>query len=116
MSKIEEIKDRLKKATEMPWVADGNQILQNKYDKEDYRQVICKTTKHMGYEYDVQFIANAPSDIAYLLEQNERYCKALEQIKQGGEGVTLGWAMKVAYEAMEVGCACRYGDSDFETH
>lgn len=73
--RVEEIRDRLAKATPGPWEKEG----------KDFDFVVrTETNKYLkGYgircgEKDADLIANAPQDLAYLLERCEKMREALK--------------------------------------
>lgn len=86
MSKVKEIRARLKAATPGPWEYDGSEIDAKVPGPEYYKTVVGKETRGQAYmEYDVLilsevdgvFIAHAPDDITYLLEQLEGWMLAV---------------------------------------
>lgn len=92
--RLKSIKERLEAATPGPWrmgslssynAATGEPEafvyrLDSKDERETYHNRICVRGHEdaMDCDADAEFIANAPSDIGYLLALVERYEKALE--------------------------------------
>ena len=92
MSRFEDIKERLEKATPGPWGYGGSIRGKDKFNNQDF--VVSETTKvrHQGEEKDkliclspnfesrgfsnednnMVFISSAPSDIQWLIEEVER--------------------------------------------
>lgn len=92
--RLKSIRERLSAATPGPWrmgslssynAATGEPEafvyrLDSKDERETYHNRICVRGHEdaMDCDADAEFIANAPSDIGYLLALVERYEKALE--------------------------------------
>lgn len=92
--RLKSIKERLEAATPGPWrmgslssynAATGEPEafvyrLDSKDERETYHNRICVRGHEdaMDCDADAEFIANAPSDIGYLLALVERYEKALD--------------------------------------
>jgi hypothetical protein len=87
MSRLDEIRARLKAATPAPWkLDDGNWQV----EREENRSFVCDLRDTPGedprfacevHAYDNgELIAHAPEDIAWLLAKCERYREALREI------------------------------------
>lgn len=86
-NRIEEIKERLKNRTQGEWVSDGRELDQHKPHPETgvvgfYNDcetiIICSDKRPVPNPNDMEFIANAPSDIEFLLNEIERPEKEIE--------------------------------------
>ena len=79
MSRISDIRDRLAKATPAPWAIETNDMVCGYvYSDDEFGSAICNCNMTGAGRRDINainnadFIANAPSDIAFLLEQLEQ--------------------------------------------
>lgn len=89
--RVGEIEDRLNAATPGPWKANKDGTI----DGTDYAEVICRgQVDCMSYCYggtsviegdnlaaDAEFIAHAPSDVAYLLAELRKRDEALARVE-----------------------------------
>jgi hypothetical protein len=81
MSRIDEIRKRLDAATPGPWVHatpwKGVRHVTQEGPRCDW--ITCHGFQGTNRVEDGDFIANAPSDLAFLLAEVERYKKALDE-------------------------------------
>ena len=98
---LEEIKERLERATPGPWRYGGYIRGKDKFNSQDFvvsetakvrcrgeeeEKLVCLSPNYesKGFsngENDMVFIANAPSDIEWLIEEVERLQKAINRIE-----------------------------------
>lgn len=71
MTRIEEIKARLAKITPGKWKFKHSGNMHGSSIELDNGGVLAVTTSYGRMREDAQFIAQAPSDVAYLLERIE---------------------------------------------
>lgn len=87
MTRIDEIRERLDKATPGPWEADGSSIAQHWSRPGPWEEVVSTEVDCMAYCYggsaqgvihesDADLIANAPADLAWCIE----YIDELERV------------------------------------
>lgn len=85
MSRIEEIKDRLSKATEGDWYIDedGEVICGRKSDLERIEEGLLPQLIETAFieSNDAKFIAHSKSDIEFLFQEIEKRDKAIELLK-----------------------------------
>lgn len=86
--RLEEIEARLAASTPGPWTVEGDEVL---YDLDPYatdegisdcRVMVVKQHSHVNNADTLQFIANAPTDIADLLAVVKLQREALEEISK----------------------------------
>jgi hypothetical protein len=94
MSKLEEIKARLSKVESLPWVRS------EKYSHDYYYEgySIGTVADCIQHEGNANLIANAPSDIRYLLHILELLEQDLTYMKQHGELTNIDGKMKVCID------------------
>jgi hypothetical protein len=71
----EEALKSLAEATPGPWAVDGKYVVQDKYDKDDYRQAVFKAQHIPKMEPDSYLIANAPTWLRNSLDREEQLIK-----------------------------------------
>lgn len=93
---IEEIKEALEKATPGLWMVKGNEVWTVKTDRDDYHTLIAKKSRHIGFENDLNIIANTPTYIRYLLDKLEK-AKKPRTIDEWHEdyGPVLWWSFPI---------------------
>jgi hypothetical protein len=78
MTRIDDIRKRLEAATPGPWEMNGSgpgYILEDATSGHAIRCEVCPPEETIPIDYE--FIANAPTDIAYLLRLVEEYEAAM---------------------------------------
>lgn len=74
MSREDEIRERVSKATKGPWTFDSWRIF-------DGDEVEIFNTENILEHGDVAFIAHAREDVPYLLAENERLRREIEELR-----------------------------------
>ena len=104
--RIEEIRERLGKATPGPW---GTKYVVNNDEDWEYTEIVHDYTTRNGdvwpnqvlacvdlNEHDGDFIANAPADVAFLLAEVERLEREKAEAWDEGHRVGMsGWLESV---------------------
>lgn len=72
MRDIAKDKELCQKATSGPWVVSGKYVVQDRYDRDDFRQAIFKAEHIPKLEHDKRFAAEAREALPYYIEQVEQ--------------------------------------------
>ena len=79
--RLKEIRDRLEKATPGPWEPHGLHVA-----LVSEKKPICLISDWVGFDKalnNIDFIANSPSDIQFLLDEVDAYKKGAEALHRG---------------------------------
>lgn len=80
-----EARKALEEAQQGPFIISGNEILQEKTDKDGYRLLMGKIGKRDGWEKDIHMFANAPTWLRNALERERLLIEEREQGDQAYE-------------------------------